>query len=69
MALVLVGLGVTSLSMAPAAAPAVRFALRFHTLEECRAIAAAATSAPDAVSARQAALARVSADVRSVLDL
>ncbi|MFE1796466.1 putative PEP-binding protein [Streptomyces sp. NPDC059517] len=39
MALVLIGLGVASLSMAPPALPAVRFALAGHTAEQCRRIA------------------------------
>jgi phosphotransferase system enzyme I (PtsI) len=41
---VLVGLGVTSLSMAPSALPEVRAALAEHTLAECRALAADALS-------------------------
>ncbi|WP_024288419.1 phosphoenolpyruvate--protein phosphotransferase [Cellulomonas sp. KRMCY2] len=69
MGLVLVGLGVTSLSMAPAALAAVRFALRSHSLAQCRAIAAATTAAPDAASSRQAALALVADDVRHTLGL
>lgn len=55
MALALVGMGVTSLSMAPAALPAVRYALRSHTLAQCRAIARAALAAPDAATARRRA--------------
>lgn len=42
LALVLVGLGVTSLSMAPSAIPEVRAALAAHTLADCRRMAAAA---------------------------
>ncbi|MGA2928654.1 MAG: putative PEP-binding protein, partial [Solirubrobacteraceae bacterium] len=54
LALVLVGLGVTSLSMAPTCVPDVRAALAEHTLEECRELAAAACEAPTAVTARAA---------------
>ncbi|MFE9243300.1 phosphoenolpyruvate--protein phosphotransferase [Nocardiopsis sp. NPDC006938] len=46
LALVLVGLGVTSLSTAPPALPAVRYALARHTEEECRALASVALDAP-----------------------
>ncbi|HEV2639759.1 MAG TPA: phosphoenolpyruvate--protein phosphotransferase [Actinocrinis sp.] len=42
LALVLVGLGVSSLSMAPSAIAEVRAALAAHTLDQCRALAAAA---------------------------
>ena len=45
LALVLTGLGVTSLSMSPAAVPDVRDALAAHTLEECRELARAALDA------------------------
>lgn len=69
LALVLTGLGVTSLSMSPAAIPAVRFALARHSLEQCRAVAAAARSARTAAEARAAALAHVDRQVREVLAL
>jgi phosphoenolpyruvate-protein phosphotransferase (PTS system enzyme I) len=52
LALVLVGLGVTSLSMAPVCLPDIRAALAEHTLEQCRALAAAALQASSAVTAR-----------------
>ena len=52
LALVLVGLGVTSLSMAPVCLPDVRAELAGHTLEQCRELAAAALAAPTAVDAR-----------------
>jgi phosphotransferase system enzyme I (PtsI) len=52
LALVLVGLGVTSLSMAPACLPHVRRALISHNLDQCRKIAKVAQEADDAVSAR-----------------
>ena len=54
LALVLVGLGVTSLSMTARSVPAVGAALAAHTLAECQALAAlalAAASAPDARAA------------------
>jgi phosphotransferase system enzyme I (PtsI) len=63
LALVLVGLGITSLSMAPACIPDVRSALAEHTLDECRELARAALDASSAVTARAAVaeLARVQA--------
>ena len=57
LALVLVGLGVTSLSAAPSCLGEVRAALSEHTLEDCRALAALALAAEDAQSARAAVLA------------
>jgi phosphotransferase system enzyme I (PtsI) len=53
LALVLVGLGLASLSMAPACLPPVRHALSTHTLDECRDMAKAAREADDAASARE----------------
>ena len=55
LAVVLVGLGATSLSMAPTALADVRATLLKHTLDEARDIAAAALAASDAASARTAA--------------
>lgn len=52
--LVLVGLGVVSLSMAPGALPAVRTALRQHTIDQCRAMAGEALRAADGHDAREA---------------
>jgi phosphotransferase system enzyme I (PtsI) len=49
---VLVGLGVTSLSMSARAVPAVREALAGHTLEDCRRLAAAALAATGPAEAR-----------------
>lgn len=69
MALVLVGLGVTSLSMAPSAVPGVRMSLARHSLEQCRQIAGAARTARSATEARQACLALVDPEVRRVLAL
>ncbi|MEV4555429.1 phosphoenolpyruvate--protein phosphotransferase [Kitasatospora sp. NPDC049285] len=54
LALVLVGLGVTSLSAAPSCLPAVRAALAAVTMDQCRVLAELALSAPDAASARAA---------------
>ncbi|WP_448630824.1 putative PEP-binding protein [Cellulomonas soli] len=69
MALVLTGLGITSLSMAPAAVPAARFAVRRHTLAQCQGIAAAALAAGSAPEARAAALALTAPEVRTALHL
>ncbi|MFF2145704.1 phosphoenolpyruvate--protein phosphotransferase [Kitasatospora sp. NPDC058190] len=52
LALVLVGLGITSLSAAPAALPEVRAALASHTLAQCRELAELALLANDAADAR-----------------
>ncbi len=54
LALVLVGLGITSLSMAPNGVPAVRFALSRTTSAECEKMADAARGAIDAAAARAA---------------
>ncbi len=69
MALLLTGLGITSLSMSPSAVPAVRFALSRHDLATCTAIGEAARKAPTAGEARAAALALVDPQVREVLAL
>jgi len=53
LACVLVGLGVTSLSMAPSAIAAVRSELASRTVAECVAMAAAAINAVDAAEARR----------------
>ncbi|MGO1849299.1 phosphoenolpyruvate--protein phosphotransferase, partial [Microbacterium sp.] len=55
LAVVLVGLGVTSLSMTPAALAEVRAELKRHTIDDARRIAAAAVSAGDAAGAKKAA--------------
>ncbi|MFJ6719236.1 phosphoenolpyruvate--protein phosphotransferase [Streptomyces sp. NPDC091259] len=59
LALVLVGLGVTSLSTAPASLPEVRAALATHTLHECRELAELALLADDADDARRTVRSRV----------
>jgi len=56
LALVLAGLGVTSLSMAVSKVPAVRFALATHDLATCREMAAAARAEDDPTDARTAVL-------------
>ncbi|WP_051468455.1 phosphoenolpyruvate--protein phosphotransferase [Actinomadura oligospora] len=55
LACVLVGLGVTSLSMSAPSLPLVRAALAHHTLDECREAAEAARGSRSAGEARQAA--------------
>ncbi|WP_442923416.1 phosphoenolpyruvate--protein phosphotransferase [Microbacterium sp. JZ31] len=55
LAVVLVGLGATTLSMAPAALADVRYALGRFTLDDARRIAQAALDAEDAAGARAAA--------------
>ena len=55
LAVVLVGLGATSLSMAPSALADVRASLLTHTLDDARRVAEAALAADDAASARAAA--------------
>ncbi|MGO1544631.1 MAG: phosphoenolpyruvate--protein phosphotransferase [Gulosibacter sp.] len=54
LAVVLIGLGVTSLSMAPPALAGVRASLKEHTLEGARAIAARVVAASSAAAARAA---------------
>ncbi|MFJ9555781.1 phosphoenolpyruvate--protein phosphotransferase [Nocardiopsis sp. NPDC101807] len=54
LALVLVGLGATSLSMSAPALPAVRHALARHSQGECRRLAELATAASSAERAREA---------------
>ncbi|MDR2347468.1 MAG: phosphoenolpyruvate--protein phosphotransferase [Bifidobacteriaceae bacterium] len=56
LALVLIGLGVTSLSMAPPKIAAVRAALASHDLRHCRDLAAVALAAPTPAAAKQAVL-------------
>ncbi|RKR73182.1 phosphoenolpyruvate--protein phosphotransferase [Frondihabitans australicus] len=60
LAVVLVGLGATTLSMTPAALADVRAELKNHTLDQAKALAAAAVAAPSAAAAREA-VARASA--------
>ncbi|WP_062318013.1 phosphoenolpyruvate--protein phosphotransferase [Demequina maris] len=67
LALVLAGLGVSSLSMAPKKVPAVRLALSLHTLEECRALADAARAARSAEDAREAVRAAASEELTAIL--
>ena len=55
LAVVLVGLGVSSLSASPAALPAVAARIAAVDLDACRRAAGAALASPDAASAREAA--------------
>jgi len=57
LALVLTGLGVSSLSMAPTRVPAVRASLALHDFRACTAMAAAARAARSPQAGRDAALA------------
>ncbi|MFF8844341.1 phosphoenolpyruvate--protein phosphotransferase [Streptomyces sp. NPDC015127] len=61
LALVLVGLGVTSLSAAPGCLGDIRAALAAHSLDDCRRLAAIALAATEAADARQAVRAASSA--------
>ncbi len=67
LALVLVGLGVTSLSMSAGAIPAVRYALRNHSTAQCATMAACALAAPSAAEGRAAVVELLRADVRETL--
>lgn len=60
LAVVLVGLGATTLSMAPTALADVRATLLTHTLDDARRIAEAALAADGAATAREAATAAAS---------
>ena len=67
MALVLVGLGVKSLSMAPGKVRAVRAALRLHDFDTCRQMANYAVDARTAHDAREAVLAIADPVVQDLL--
>lgn len=67
LALVLAGLGVSSLSMAPSKVPLVRLALSLHSLPECQALGRAARSARTAVDALEAVRDKASSDLTAVL--
>jgi len=67
LALVLTGLGVTSLSMAPKKVAAVRTSLAAHTLARCQEIAAAARSASGPAEAKQAVLAMADPVLRELI--
>ncbi len=69
MALVLVGFGVSSLSMSPAAVATARYILSKHTLDWCRALSTAALEADSAESAREAVVSRIDQKVRQLLAL
>ncbi len=63
LALVLAGLGVGSLSMAPSKVTAVRYALSLHDLATCQGMARSALDAPTATAAREAVLAQAHEDL------
>ena len=65
LALVLVGLGVTSLSMAPTAIPEVRLGLAEHSIDNCIALAKTALTAPDAATARTQVKAQAGSSAQS----
>ncbi|WP_029069002.1 phosphoenolpyruvate--protein phosphotransferase [Jonesia quinghaiensis] len=67
MALVLTGLGVSSLSMSPDALPLVRWILSRHTIAQCQDLAAAARNCADAESARNAVWSQLDQETRSFL--
>ncbi|NNN31395.1 phosphoenolpyruvate--protein phosphotransferase [Streptomyces sp. S3(2020)] len=69
MALALTGMGVTSLSMSAPALPAVRHALRHHSLARCVSIAEAVLTAQSADEARNAARALADGEVVERLGL
>ncbi|WP_062461731.1 phosphoenolpyruvate--protein phosphotransferase [Demequina soli] len=67
LALVLAGLGVASLSMAPSKVPAVRYALSLHTHDECRALAELARGAATAAEAHEAVRAAAREELAAIL--
>jgi phosphotransferase system enzyme I (PtsI) len=69
MAVVLTGLGITSLSMSTGSLAAARFAIRQHTLAQCEAIAEAVLAAKSAPEARAAAVALMTPHAREALGL
>ncbi|MGO1166240.1 MAG: phosphoenolpyruvate--protein phosphotransferase [Janibacter sp.] len=67
LALVLVGLGASSLSMAPGKVAMVRLALSRHSLPQCQQIATSVREARTAADARQAAMTLVTPELRELL--
>ncbi|RRD45745.1 phosphoenolpyruvate--protein phosphotransferase [Tessaracoccus sp. OH4464_COT-324] len=67
LALVLVGLGVSSLSMSLAKVNAVRFALRHHSLAECEGFAQLAVAASSATEARAVVEGNTHSELRDLL--
>jgi phosphotransferase system enzyme I (PtsI) len=67
LALVLAGLGVSSLSMAPSKVPVVRLALSLHDLAQCQGLATAARAAATAVDALAAVRERASSELTALL--
>ena len=67
LALVLAGLGVSSLSMAPSKVPVVRLALSLHTLPQCQGLAAAAREAATAKDALDAVRSRARTELTDLL--
>jgi phosphotransferase system enzyme I (PtsI) len=67
LALVLVGLGVTSLSMAPSKVPVVRLALSLHTEAECQRLAEVARASRTAVDAMAAVREAASTELTDLL--
>ncbi|WP_241898285.1 MULTISPECIES: phosphoenolpyruvate--protein phosphotransferase [unclassified Leucobacter] len=67
LALVLTGLGVGSLSMAPSKVPAVRLALAAHALVECERLAALALAAESPEGARETVRAAIAPELAELL--
>ncbi|WP_062069495.1 phosphoenolpyruvate--protein phosphotransferase [Demequina sediminicola] len=67
MALVLAGLGISSLSMAPSRVPLVRFALSQHTFAQCARLAHLARSARTPYDGREAVNAACDPELASIL--
>ncbi|WP_404393732.1 phosphoenolpyruvate--protein phosphotransferase [Humibacillus xanthopallidus] len=67
LALVLVGLGVTSLSMAPSKVPVVRLALSLHSVAECQRLAEVARESRTAVDALTAVREAASTELTDLL--
>ncbi len=67
LALVLAGLGVSSLSMAPTKVPMVRLSLSLHTFAQCQRLAHLAQTARTAADAREAVLAAASPALTALL--
>ncbi|HEX6055204.1 MAG TPA: putative PEP-binding protein, partial [Intrasporangium sp.] len=67
LALVLVGLGASSLSMAPSKVPVVRFALSVHSLAECQDLAVTAREGRTAQEALQLVRKRAKSELTNLL--
>lgn len=67
LALILVGMGVSSLSMSPSKVPAVRAVLRHHSMAQCQEFAQLVLAAPTSQAAREAVLAKTDEFTKAIV--